>query len=68
MHIVVDDAIVKTFGRTREELAAMTLGQFFEMVTARGYDVEIGPWRETSDGSAGFLRLKMADERQAASQ
>jgi hypothetical protein len=60
--VVVDDAVLQLIGKTREEVAKMTLGEFHALVCAHGYTVEVS-WREAESGNGnGRLRVKMAEE------
>lgn len=61
--LVIDDAVLARFGKTLDEMRAMTLGQLMEMAMSQGYDIEVGPWREAEDG-VGRLRVRMANDLQ----
>lgn len=64
--LVIDDAVLARFGKTRDEMWAMTLGQLMEMAIAQGYDIVVGPWSE-AEGDKGHLHIRMADDlRQSA--
>ena len=56
--IHIDDGVVETLGRSRDELEALSVGDMIDLVLMQGYDIEI-TLRHSFDH--GRLRFVMAE-------